>query len=270
LSSYKFRDLGKYTGSDEFIPSEAMYVFWKGSYKLIENLITGYQTLNVTGRELFSRNVSVENLNGSDGGMYTNSNYPQRVIKVKFKLKAESNEDFRRMFEYLNLMLSQEQFKFKFEDDPQFYWIGTISAVDDFPEGTNEGVGTFEITCSSPFKRMEKAINNKGVGSVKILEPIYFLTVPDVIEIELSKDVSQLTVSNELLQIELNGPLKANDVVDILPDMADSPILVNGVDKTGYLNYLSDLENFEVGQDDVIACSDSKANINVKIRSRRL
>ena len=270
MSSYEFRDTQVYTGSEYLIPSEAMYIWWKDSFKLIEDNIDGYKTLNVSGRELFSRDVSIDNLNGGDGGMYTQTTYPQRVINVKYLLDAKDDEDFRRKFEYLNYMLSKQQFRFKFHDDPNFEWVGTVSSVEAFPEGTNNGVGTFEITCSNPFKRLTTPINNTGVGTVDILEPLYFGTVPDVIEVVLSKDVTNLTITDRDLKIELNGSISANSKLEVLPDMAENPILINGVDKTEYLNLTSDLENFAVLTNDQIVCSDNKAKISIKVRSKRL
>ena len=270
MSSYEFRDTQVYTGSEYLIPSEAMYIWWKDSFKLIEDNIDGYKTLNVSGRELFSRDVSIDKLNGSDGGMYTQATYPKRIIKVKYLLNSKNNEDFRRNFEYLNYMLSKQQFRFKFHDDPNFEWVGTVSSVEAFPEGTNNGVGTFEVTCSDPFKRLTTPVNNTGIGTVNILQPLYFGTVPDSIEVVPSKDLNNLTVTDRDLKIELNGSISKNSKLEILPDMAESPILINGVDKTDYLNLTSDLENFTILTNDHIVCSDDKAKISIKVRSKSL
>jgi len=82
--------------------------------------------------------------------------------------------------------------------------------------------------------------------------------------------VTNLTITDRDLKIELNGSIIANSKIEILPDMAESPILINGADKTEYLNLTSDLENFAILANDQIVCSDDKAKMSIKIRSKRL
>ena len=70
---YEFVDTNK-AGSKSSLPSEALQI--DGAY--IENLIDGYRTLYVTGRELLGSEISEREIDLVDGSEYLESEYNQK------------------------------------------------------------------------------------------------------------------------------------------------------------------------------------------------
>ncbi|MDN6397669.1 MAG: phage tail protein, partial [Alkalibacterium sp.] len=64
------------------LPSEALIL----NGKVIEDVINGYQTLTVSGRELISSELNVERKQHNDGSIYIDKSYPPRTITIQYKL----------------------------------------------------------------------------------------------------------------------------------------------------------------------------------------
>jgi predicted phage tail component-like protein len=144
---YEFTDTSK-QASTGTLPAEAMS--YDGVF--LENEIDGYRTLNVSGRELMSANITSSSIDGINGSQYQNRTYPSRTITVKYQLIAENDRAFREAFNKMNYLLSGEQVKVIFNDEPDKYFIGTKQGNDDVDPGINSIIGEFEIYCSDPFK----------------------------------------------------------------------------------------------------------------------
>lgn len=144
---YEFTDTSK-QASTGTLPAEAMS--YDGVF--LENEIDGYRTLNVSGRELMSANITSSSIDGINGSQYQNRTYPSRTITVKYQLIAKNDRAFREAFNKMNYLLSKEQVKVIFNDEPDKYFIGTKQGNDDIDPGINSIIGEFEIYCSDPFK----------------------------------------------------------------------------------------------------------------------
>lgn len=261
---YEFRDTGIYTGYDEFIPSEAIII----NGIPLERQIEGFMTLNVTGRELIAKKINSQDVDGIDGNVFVDSNYPTREITVKYQLKAPTNEDFRRRFELLNYYLRDDQFSFSFNDDREYFYVGTLSAIGEFPEGRNDGTATFTLTCSDPFKyKVKPSIYTSTNSSITINEPILYPDLPEEIAVTLSAAVSTFTLKSGSLTLTFNGTFKANDVVTIRP-LSDDQILLNGVANVSLMTYTSPLEIFYLKENSVVTVSNGQ--LALKIRDKRL
>ncbi len=143
---YRFTDVTE-KGST-MLPSEALRI--NGKY--IEELVKGYKTLNVKGRELLLADIDEYSTGGADGTSMRRRKYPARVITVTFQLIAETNEQYRRAFEKLNAVLNVEDAQLIFDDEKDRYYIGTPSSYEDIDPGRNAVVGKFSIKCFDPFK----------------------------------------------------------------------------------------------------------------------
>lgn len=262
---YKFRDILPYTGMDDTdLPPEAILI----DNVPIESYINGFQTLNVTGRELIAKKIQSQDVDGIDGNIFIESHYPTRDIVVKFLLVAEDDEDFRRKFEKLNYILSKDQFDFSFNDDKEYFYTGTLSAVDNFPEGTNRGVSSFTLTCSDPFKYKKEPSVYEGYTMATVYDPILYDTLPDEMDITLSSATSSFTVKNSNgLVLTFNGTFKTGDIVKILPK-SDDQILLNGVATPSLMTYTSPLEVFYLKENSRVQASNG--TITLKIRDKRL
>lgn len=143
---YNFIDVNEASGS--VLPSEALKL--NGEY--IENLIDGYRTLNVSGREALSPDIDYFDVGSRDGATMKNKRYPERIIIVTYQLIADSSESFREKYNQLGKILNVENAEMIFNDEPDKYFTGTPSAIGDINPGRNAVVGQIEFTCFDPFK----------------------------------------------------------------------------------------------------------------------
>ena len=144
--SYEFIDVDDIV--ETFLPAEAMS--YNGVY--LENEIEGYRTLNVSGRELLSASIKSSSVDGISGSKYQYKTYPSRTIIVKFQLICDTDRKFREAFNRMNQILSAEQVKIIFNDEPDKYFIGTKEGNTDIEPGKNSVIGEFEIYCADPCK----------------------------------------------------------------------------------------------------------------------
>lgn len=154
---YNFVDTVNHNSYVGALPAEAVSI--NGTY--IENKIEGYQTLYVTGRELLESEILEQRIGNTDGAEYQGRRNISRVITVTYRLMAGTPREFREKFNALNLMLNQEQMKFVFNDEPDKYFIGTKSTIDEIPGGKLNVISSFDIYCADPYKYsvVEKTFN---------------------------------------------------------------------------------------------------------------
>lgn len=145
---YNFRDITETVSEGNILPSEALMI--NGEY--IENLIPGYRTLNVSGREALSPELETYETGIRDGSTLQNKRYPARIITVTYQLIAESNEAFREAYNQLGGILNVEEAELIFNDEPDKFFTGTPSAIGAVPPGRNAVKGEFELFCADPFK----------------------------------------------------------------------------------------------------------------------
>lgn len=130
------------------LPSEALQI--NGEY--IEDLIDGYRTLYVKGRETLSPDVEFDEVGVRDGSYLKNKRFPQRKLTVGYQIFTQSNADFIEAFSALNDILNVENAELIFADETDKFLIGTPTGFGSIPTGTNNVKGEFEIICSDPFK----------------------------------------------------------------------------------------------------------------------
>lgn len=144
---YKFIDTTEaYEGAD--LPSEALQI--NGQY--IENLIEGYRTLHVSGREALSLEIETYETGIRDGSTLKNRRYPARVITVTYQLIAKDSEAFRTAYNALGGLLDVEEAELIFNDEPDKFFKGTLQSIGEVEPGKNAVIGTIEFLCVDPFK----------------------------------------------------------------------------------------------------------------------
>ena len=129
------------------LPSEALQI--NGEY--IEDVIAGYRTLQVSGRESLAPELDLLET-AQDGARLKNKRYPARTITVKYQLCTESPEAFRQAYNDLGRILNCTDAELIFADEQDKYFIGTPYNLGEVPPGKNNVVSTFEILCIDPFK----------------------------------------------------------------------------------------------------------------------
>lgn len=274
MGLYEFHNLDiNERGDPPFIPPEALFILSDGVGTPIEDLIDGYQTLNVSGRELSAYELNTQSIDNEDGAMYLGATRPTREIEVTYQLVADDDVEFRAKYQRLNYYLSNKQFDFFFYDDDQYQWTGTVTSSDKPDAGRNIVKSTFIITCTDPFKRLRTpvAYSNSG-GVLRIAEPAYYETTPDLISLRLKANTTAVRVSNGRQVISLTGNFHANDTINIKisEDVdRDSQILLNGANHLELLDLASDFENFKLKIDDNVTVSPD-ADMTVQLRRREL
>lgn len=164
---YKFIDVDK-ASAGSFMPSEALKL--NGEY--IENLIGGYRTLHVSGREALSPELERYETGLRDGSKLKSRRYPSRTIVVTYQLTAGSDRAFREAYNKLGKILNVEDAELVFNDEPDKFYIGTPSAIADIEPGANSVIGEFEIFCADPLKYsiVEYEASSEGSGSKFLLD----------------------------------------------------------------------------------------------------
>lgn len=136
------------TSGGYVLPSEAMKL--NGEY--IENLIEGYRTLNVSGREAMSPELNSYETGVRDGSKLKSRRYPSRTIVITYQLIARSNEEFREAYNKLGGILNVENAELIFNDEQDKFFVGTPSMIGQVKPGINSVIGEIEIVCLDPFK----------------------------------------------------------------------------------------------------------------------
>lgn len=129
-------------------PAEALKI--NGAY--IEDLVDGYRTLTVSGREALSPELSHFETGIRDGSKLKSKRYPARIIIVTYQLSATSSQAFRTSYNRLAAILDVENAELIFDDEPDKFFIGTPSAINEVEPGMNTVVGEIEFTCGDPLK----------------------------------------------------------------------------------------------------------------------
>ena len=144
---YRFIDTADRTPRAD-IPAEALNI--NGKY--LEDVVPGYRTLSVAGRESMSAEVNTLDAGRANGVQYNYRRYPERVITITYQILSDTSEDFRRAFNALGGALNCEQVKLIFNDELDKYFIGTPGEIGEIEPGKNKVTGEFQIVCTDPFK----------------------------------------------------------------------------------------------------------------------
>lgn len=144
---YKFVDTNEASGG-VILPSEALQI--NGEY--IENLIPGYRTLSVSGREALSPEISTYETGIRDGSVIKSRRYPARTITVKYQLITKDPETFREAYNKLAGILDVEEATLIFNDENDKFFTGTPSAIGAVDVGKKAVVGEFNLFCADPLK----------------------------------------------------------------------------------------------------------------------
>lgn len=119
----------------------------------IEDLITGFRTLGVDGREELDLDVVSSEIDTSDGGRYMRRRIKSRVLKVHFYLSDATAAGFSAKFNTLKTKLhSIKESQIIFSDDDGVYFTGTFRKLTLAYKGSEVTRGTIEILCADPFK----------------------------------------------------------------------------------------------------------------------
>lgn len=137
-----------YTPLNQLEPKQAMMV--NGQY--LEEVISGYRTLSVEGREALDLDIETIAINTRDGGTYKRRRINSRVITVNFSLVDSTPEGFAEKFNKIKQYLyGIEEAQLIFDDEPDMFFTGSFRKVTASYIGLTS-TGKIEILCADPFK----------------------------------------------------------------------------------------------------------------------
>lgn len=144
---YSFVDTTQHTTSNA-LPSEAVSI--NGVY--IENVIDGYRTLYVTGRETLTPDIQRGEVGVRNGSYLKSKRFPERILTVGYQIIAESNTAFNTAFRQLNEILNTEDAEIIIADEADKFMVGTPCGYGEIEAGQLSVKGEYQIVCCDPFK----------------------------------------------------------------------------------------------------------------------
>ena len=245
---YDFKDLSPNSDYKFDIPSEAMsFKNEAGLFVYLERLIPGYQTLQVTGRELLSYSVKEETPPGMDGALLESCNLPTRDISIKYSLKASDPNDFRQRFNQLMFYLSNQDLIFNFKDEPGYFFRGILSDADTPDGGQLEVASSFTIHCSNPWKFSKLYRLDVANGGVIKDDDLIYSVTPETISFASTAANFKFTNQTQNQTFSLGT---AHSNVVLKPNTgevtADNKPILNDI------GMFSELENLSIKNGDLI------------------
>lgn len=217
----------------------------------LEMTVTGFRTISVGGRELRSRNLTVDRISGRDGTLLRDSLLEPRDLDIEYMLQADSASDFRDKFNLLNSILQNKELIVTFADEPEYYYKGVFNKATSVPRGRNSIVSSFIIYCADPYKY--KILTPLTGVNITIPESSTFPYAIKELKVIISSTRTNFTISNQTTgrSIILLGEFKAGDILQIKNDR----IYLNNQDIMNRLDFVNtDWKNFTLSKKDKISC----------------
>lgn len=277
---YEFIDINDY--QDNLYPSIQTVVDGIN----LDHEVDGFRTLNVSNRSFIGRDIEtlkfvargykdkVANRVKEDRSTYVNtfitSDLQGISIKVKYKLEANTNEEFRERLSYLAHCLQKEQVKFIWTDDPEYYYVGTVTDYDEPEEFSNKIITNFSVFMTDPRKTYNlplKAENKNVKEDIIRFHTRFEMFELDSFKITIKEPTSKFIIKNQTqnLSIILTGEFKAGDTFSY---KSGEFIKRNGLNTMTNLELESNLEEFNVQENDRITFS-TICDYEMNITSRR-
>ena len=118
----------------------------------IDNDISLYRTLYVSGRESFSADIAETALESLDGSVFLRSRLLPRTITVGYQITAPTAGEYMMAYNRLCKLMSGRQVQVIFADEPDKYYIGTCRTVGSPEPGRLTVKAEMEIYCTDPCK----------------------------------------------------------------------------------------------------------------------
>ena len=221
-------------------------------------------TLNVTGRAILPKRVRYTEKDYSDGAWHEGSSYPARSISVEVKIKGDSNEEAREIYNNLNELITQDELSIHFTDEPNMYFNVRLAGVTEPKEDQNELIIELRFIALDPFKYGSLTVLGKQVPS----DYLYEIT-PNRIKMTLNTASQQTKITNPRTgkNIVLEGSYVSGDILTF--EWGDSPTIKrNGQVILSDLNILSDFETFTVTGGDTLDVLPSTATFEMTLRRK--
>ncbi|MBE6005588.1 MAG: phage tail family protein [Sarcina sp.] len=146
-------------------PSEALR--FNGVW--IDDAVTPFRTLYVSGRESFTAEIAEETLESVDGSLFLRRRLEPRTIIVGYQMTAATPQEYMTAFNRLGSLMSGIQAQVVFADEPDKYYVGTCRSIGSPEPGRLAVKSEIEIYCPDPCKYsiQQKTVSvSNGIFSV--------------------------------------------------------------------------------------------------------
>ena len=239
---YGFCDTNQ-TPSAASLPSEALC--FNGVW--IDNDISLYRTLYVSGRESFSADIAETALESMDGSVFLRSRLLPRTITVGYQITAPTPAQYMTAFNRLCRLMSGKQVQVIFADEPDKYYIGTCRTVGAPEPGRLSVKAEMEIYCADPCKY---AVNEQTVytnsGGIFAIEYSGSYPVRPSFETDFSGNAKQVMFTGADAVVTAGDEeasdysFRAND--KLIVDCKDVSITLNGTSSPALGNIANEYE----------------------------
>lgn len=233
----------------------------------IADVVGGYRTLNIQGRETLPNTVDMESLRYR--GVIRETGLPSRTIKVQYQLKAQSSTELLEKFKQLRKCLTgrsyfgQELEEFTFADEEAFYY-GYLSEMETLEAKSTQIMSSFTLLCPEPWKYGELVKTN---GDVTI--DTFYPTVPERVQVNVTQTTNQLEIKSGEYTIAFDlqkTVLNQGEVVRIFPKSGE--VYVGDKEAEHLISLTSDFQNFEIKKGQRVTAS--TGNLTLYARERWL
>lgn len=154
---YEFSTIQAAESEDHALSAESLS--YDGKY--LEKEVPGFRILTVSGRGILVKEITERTRNGFDGSDFVRRVIPARDITVQYSLSAPDAKELMARINQLNGLLTKDQAKIIFADEPDKYFVGTAYNATDLEPGRLSCTGEIRIRCSDPYKYavMEKPVS---------------------------------------------------------------------------------------------------------------
>ena len=123
----------------------------------LEDIIPGYRTLSVSGRDPLELNLTTVDRDKIDGEIYRWKKLQARTITINFAITTSTLSAYRASVSKLKAFCHQHtNSKYIFRDQPDRYIVGTVESIDcddldNSGMGAYAGEGSISVHCSDPI-----------------------------------------------------------------------------------------------------------------------
>lgn len=258
---YQFTNTDQRNNDVTQLSAESLFI--NGS--ALENDIAGLTVLTTNGRELNTVKLSTQNVDEFDGVLFLGSQEEKRDITITCELIAKTNQEFRKLFEKLNLILRQGELKLTFNDDLNYYYLSYYTGYSNIPEGTNKVKFDIKFMCPTPFK-YAKTVNKEGLT---ITGDYQYQNVPETITFNVTDTMQEVKLTNNRTGhfIKVVPEKQINGKIVVHPQR--NTAFYGVLEKPQLISWDSDCEFFDVRKGDELTVTPN-TTIEMEVRDKQL
>ena len=118
----------------------------------IEDVITEYTTLSVSGREALPVDLNTVKIATRHGSLFRSRRFDSKKLVITYVIFCSGLEEMQVVYTRMKHYFSDTECKFIFGDEPDMYWIGTPEVKEPKYKGMDAAKGTITIYLSDPHK----------------------------------------------------------------------------------------------------------------------